>query len=116
VAVFEGDVLVGPKLAPDQSVSLHSPDVRKAPRFVPDLNTLRFFLDATYFTRISEVYLDLNTMHKASAPPEGVNRVLMICKPSVGIRNPCHVYKPPFGLHEYDIRRAKPANEWSELG
>jgi tRNA (mo5U34)-methyltransferase len=114
IVVFEGDVFFGLTDSSDQSAALYGRDVRRAPRFVPDPNTLRFFLNATYFNIASESVLSLSKQTEEGFPKSGVNRMLLICKPFRGF-NSCHEYRPPFGLSQYDNRSVLPPNRWSDL-
>jgi tRNA (mo5U34)-methyltransferase len=114
MVIFEGDVYCGLLDARDQSAALYAKDVRKAPRFVPDIETLRFFLNATYFNVTKESVFPLSKPTEEGQPLKGVNRVLMICKPFRGF-NSCHEYRPPFGLKEYDNRNRLPPEQWSDL-
>ena len=60
IVVFEGDAFFGLIETPDQSAVLYGRDVRKAPRFVPDPDTLRLFVDAAYFKVIAELVFPLS--------------------------------------------------------
>ena len=113
VVVFEGDAFFGLLDSPAQSAALFGRNVRRAPRFVPDPATLRFLINAAYFTIASEAVYPLSD----PAPdglPRGVNRMLLVCRPCRCF-NECHEYRPPFGLHQYDESSALPAHEWSSL-
>ncbi len=113
VVVFEGDAFFGLLDSPAQSAALFGRNVRQAPRFVPDPATLRFLINAAYFTIASEAVYPLSD----PAPdglPRGVNRMLLVCRPCRCF-NECHEYRPPFGLHKYDERSALPAHAWSSL-
>jgi tRNA (mo5U34)-methyltransferase len=114
IAVFEGDVFFGLVESPVQSAALFGRNVRTAPRFVPDPDTLRLLLNATYFTISSEAVLALSNSPDENAPLRGVNRMLLACRPSYHF-NECHEYLPPFGLHQYDDRSSLPPNKWSDL-
>ena len=105
LVLFEGDVFFG---LPEGAV-LYSRDVRKAPRFVPDLEALRCFINAAYFAIETETVLPLSQV-----PGPGVGRVLMATRAFVG-ENKFHDYRPPFGLHLYDRRRDVPSAQWSDL-
>jgi len=114
IVILEGDVFFGLIDAPHQSAALYGRDVRQAPRFVPDLDTLRFFLNAAYFNVATESVFPLSKQVEEGSPPSGVNRSLLICKPFRGF-NSCHEYRPPFGLCQYDNRSILPPNRWSDL-
>ena len=60
IVVFEGDAFFGLIETPDQSAALYGRDVRKAPRFVPDVDTLRFFFNASYLTVNTELAFPLS--------------------------------------------------------
>jgi tRNA (mo5U34)-methyltransferase len=113
IVVFEGDVFFGLIGSPTQSAALFSRNVRQAPRFVPDPDTLRLLINATYFTIASEAIHPLSDPAPDGAP-RGVNRILLVCRPC-RCANECHEYRPPFGLHQYDERSALPAHAWSSL-
>ena len=112
--IFEGDVFLGLIHAADQSAALYSRNVRLAPRFVPDLDTLRFFLNAAYFNVVTESIFPLAKPTEESLPLRGVNRMILVCKPFRGF-NSCHEYRPPFGLMQYDNRNRLPPEQWSDL-
>jgi tRNA (mo5U34)-methyltransferase len=114
LVVFEGDVFFGLIETPDQSAALYGRDVRRAPRFVPDLDTLRLLLEAAYFEIVSDAVFPLSGPIADGASPRGVNRVLVICRPFNGF-NKVFEYQPPFGLREYDSRRSLPSEDWSDL-
>jgi hypothetical protein len=88
--------------------------VRRAPRFVPDPDTLRFLINASYFDIIAESVFPLSKSMSEDLPPRGVNRMLLVCRPFRGT-NACHEYQAPFGLHKYDARSDLPPNKWSDL-
>jgi tRNA (mo5U34)-methyltransferase len=113
IVVFEGDVFFGLIGSPTQSAALFSRNVTQAPRFVPDPDTLRLLINATYFTIASEAIHPLSDPAPDGAP-RGVNRILLVCRPC-RCANECHEYRPPFGLHQYDERSALPAHAWSSL-
>ena len=113
IVIIEGDVFFGLIDSPIQTAALYGRDVRQAQRFVPDPNTLRLFVNAAYFEIVSEAVFDLSPVEK-NAPRRGVNRMLLVCRPSRGV-NRCHEYWPPFGLHQYDARSNLPPNKWSDL-
>ena len=113
IVIFEGDVFFGLIDSPTQSAALYSRNIRQAPRFVPDPDTLRLFVNATYFDIISEAIFDLSARAE-NTPRRGVNRMLLTCRPS-HCANTCHEYWPPFGLHQYDARSDLPPNKWSSL-
>lgn len=113
VVVFEGDVFFGLLETPAQSAVLYARNVRLAPRFVPDPDTLRLLINAAYFTINSEAVFALSSSNSDSTP-RGVNRMLLVCRPCV-CTNECHEYYPPFGLHQYDTRSSLPPNRWSRL-
>ena len=102
--VFEGDVFFGLP----EGAALYSRDVRKAPRFVPDLEALRCLINAAYFSIESETVLPLS-----QTPGPSVARVLMTARAFVG-ENRYHIYQPPFGLHMYDRRRDLSPEQWSD--
>ena len=114
MVIFEGDVFFGLTDAPDQSAALYGRDVRRAPRFVPDPGTLRFFLNATYFNVAAESIFPLSKPTEEGLPLRGVNRMFLVCKPFRGF-NRCHEYRPPFGLKQYDNRNSLPPEGWSDL-
>jgi tRNA (mo5U34)-methyltransferase len=113
IVIIEGDVFFGLIDSPIQTAALYGRDVRQAQRFVPDPNTLRLFVNAAYFEIVSEAVFDLSPVEK-NAPRRGINRMLLVCRPSRGV-NRCHEYWPPFGLHQYDARSNLPPNKWSDL-
>ena len=113
IVIYEGDVFFGLVESPIQSAALYSRNIRQAPRFVPDPDTLRFFVNAAYFEILSEAVFDLSPVTN-DTPRKGVNRMLLVCRPSQGM-NACHEYRPPFGLHQYDARSNLPPNKWSSL-
>ena len=112
--IFEGDVFLGLIDAADQSAALYGRNVRLAPRFVPDADTLRFFLNAAYFNVVTESIFPLAKPTEEGLPLRGVNRMLLVCKPFNGF-NSCHEYRPPFGLKRYDNRNGLPPEQWSDL-
>jgi tRNA (mo5U34)-methyltransferase len=112
VIIFEGDAFFGLIEAPAQFAALYSPDLRKAPRFVPDPNALRFLLNSAYFEIISEAILPLVKPASEDTPLRGVNRILLKCRPA-RVLNECHWYQPPFNLKQYDDRNDLPADQWS---
>jgi tRNA (mo5U34)-methyltransferase len=114
LVVFEGDVFFGLIQAPDQSAALFAKDVRKAPRFVPDPATLRLLIDAAYFKINTESIFPLSGPTTGSIPPNGVNRMLLLCQPYHGL-NLSYEYPPPFGLEEYDSRNQQAPDRWSDL-
>jgi tRNA (mo5U34)-methyltransferase len=114
IVVFEGDAFFELIETPAQSAALYSRDVRQAPRFVPDPDTLRFLINASYFDIIAESVFPLSKPMSENLPLRGVNRMLLVCRPFRGT-NACHVYQPPFGLHTYDARSDLPPNKWSDL-
>jgi tRNA (mo5U34)-methyltransferase len=114
IVVLEGDAFFGLIETPAQSAALYGRDVRRAPRFVPDPDTLRFLINATYFNIIAESVFPLSKPMSEDVPLRGVNRMLLVCRPFRGT-NACHVYQPPFGLHKYDARSDLPPNKWSDL-
>jgi tRNA (mo5U34)-methyltransferase len=114
IVVFEGDAVFGLIETPAQSAALYGRDVRRAPRFVPDPDTLRFLINATYFNIITESVFPLSEPMSEDVPLRGVNRMLLVCRP-FRATNACHVYQPPFGLHKYDARSDLPPNKWSDL-
>ena len=77
VVIFEGDAFFGLIEAPAQFAALYSRDLRKAPRFVPDPNALRFLLNAAYFEIIAEAILPLVKPASEDTPLTGVNRILL---------------------------------------
>jgi tRNA (mo5U34)-methyltransferase len=91
VVVFEGDFapdgLVQPELAAylDLAGGLHC--------FVPTITCLRQMIQANYFW--------VKTQSTYHGHPW--NRTLAVCRPFVG-ENPLHRYRPPSGLHLYDLR------------
>jgi tRNA (mo5U34)-methyltransferase len=113
IVVFEGDVFFGLVDSPVQSGALYGRNVRRAPRFVPDLETLRLLINAAYFSIDSEAILELSNSTE-SGPPRGVNRMLLVTHACI-CANECHEYRPPFGLDEYDTRAELPPHEWSSL-
>jgi tRNA (mo5U34)-methyltransferase len=113
IIILEGDVFFGLIESREQSAALYSRDVRRAPRFVPDPDTLRFLVNATYFTITTESVFPLSTTTDAEIL-RGVNRMLLACQPFYG-RNMCHEYQPPFGLKEYDSRAGVTPERWSDL-
>jgi tRNA (mo5U34)-methyltransferase len=113
VVVFEGDVFFRLIESPSQSAALFSRNVRQAPRFVPDPDTLRLMINATYFTITSEAVFPLSDP-TPDGSLRGANRMLLVCQPCRRA-NECHEYRPPFGLHQYDERSALPAHAWSSL-
>jgi hypothetical protein len=86
---------------------------RKAPRFVPDPKTLRFLLNSAYFDIVAEYVFPLSQSESEDTPPNGVNRMFLVCRAARGL-NACHLYQPPFGLKQYDDRRDLPPRNWSE--
>jgi tRNA (mo5U34)-methyltransferase len=115
IVVFEGDVIFGLPKTQHQSAAWYSSDVERAPRFVPDLATLRLLITATYFDISREAMFCPTTSRIIDDPPaEGVYRVLLVCRPIRG-RNTCHEYRPPFGLHAYDVRSDLAPERWSSL-
>jgi tRNA (mo5U34)-methyltransferase len=114
IVVFEGDAFFQLLQTPAQSGALYSRDVRQAPRFVPEPDTLRFLINSAYFNIIAESVLPLSKPTSEDLPPIGVNRMLLVCRPFRGI-NDCHEYQPPFGLKQYDGRRDLPPERWSGL-
>jgi tRNA (mo5U34)-methyltransferase len=112
--IFEGDAFFNLIEAANQSAALYSRDVRRAPRFIPDPDTLRFFVNATYFNITDEAVFQLSTRGDKEAPIRGVHRMMLICCPFRGF-NSCHEYQPPFGLMEYDSRNSLPPERWSDL-
>ena len=111
MVIIEGDAFFGLIETPAQSAALYSRDLRQAPRFVPDPNTLRFLINSAYFDIIAEAVLPLS--NSAGAHLTGVHRMLMVCRPARKT-NQCHVYQPPFGLIKYDDRKNFPSQKWSE--
>jgi tRNA (mo5U34)-methyltransferase len=114
IVIFEGDVIFSLIEAAAQSIALYSRDVRRAPRFVPDPDTLRFFVNSTYFHIIDESVFRLSASHPNEGEIRGIHRMLLVCRPFSGF-NSCHEYQPPFGLMAYDSRRALPPEKWSDL-
>jgi tRNA (mo5U34)-methyltransferase len=114
ILVIEGDVHFGLIRTSEQSAALFSRDVRTAPRFVPDPDTLRFLVNAAYFDIAEEAVLPVSKRADDSSPIQGVNRMLMVCQP-FWRANSCHEYRAPSGLHEYDARRDLPPHGWSDL-
>ena len=114
IVVLEGDVFFGLMDTPNQSGALYGRDVRRSPRFVPDPDTLRFLLNAAYFNISSKSIFALSKQTEEDAPPRGVNRIFLVCRPFHGY-NDCHEYRPPFGLEEYDNRNGAPPEGWSNL-
>ena len=114
IVVFEGDAFFGLIETPAQSAALYSRDLRQAPRFVPDPNTLRFLVNSAYFEILAEAVFPLSKPTAEDAPPRGVNRILLVCRPLRGV-NDCHVYQPPFDLKQYDSRHDLPPEKWSDL-
>jgi tRNA (mo5U34)-methyltransferase len=114
IVIFEGDVFFGLIESRSQSAALFGRDVRQAPRFVPDPNTIRFFLNATYFNIATESVLLLSEPAQEGLPLRGVNRMFLVCRPFRGY-NSCHEYRPPFGLNRYDNRNSLPPEAWSDL-
>lgn len=113
IVVFEGDVFFGLVNSPVQSGALYGRNVRRAPRFVPDPETLRLLINLTYFSIDSEAVFALS--NSTSEPvPQGVNRMLLVTRACI-CTNECHEYRPPFGLHQYDTRTGLPAHKWSSL-
>lgn len=105
LVVFEGDVFFGLP----EGAALYSRDVRKAPRFVPDLEALRCLIGAAYLMIETEAVLPLT-----QAPGPGVGRVLLTARAFSG-ENRIYQYRPPFGLHAYDERGDLPPDQWSDL-
>ncbi len=114
IVVFEGDVVFGLLELQARSAALYSRDVRKAPRFVPDPDTLRFLINSAYFSILDEAVFPLTAPTIEGHPPPGVNRMLLVCRPFRG-RNECHEYTPPFGLQQYDVRNGLSPEQWSTL-
>ena len=114
IVVFEGDVFFGLVDSPVQSAALYGRNVRRAPRFVPDPETLRLLINATYFSIDSEAVFALSNSANETVPPRGVNRMLLVTRARI-CANECHEYRPPFGLHQYDTRAALPPHKWSSL-
>jgi tRNA (mo5U34)-methyltransferase len=114
VVVFEGDAFFGLVESQPQSAALYSRDVTQAPRFVPDPDTLRFLVNSAYFRITDEAVFPLATPTVEGSPPRGVNRMLLVCRPSRD-HNECHVYRPPFGLQQYDARSSLQPERWSKL-
>jgi len=112
VAIFEGDTYFGLIETPAQFAALYGRDLRKAPRFVPDPNALRFLLNSAYFEIIAEAVLPLTKPASENTPPTGFNRILLVCRPT-RVLNDCHWYQPPFNLRQYDERNDLPADQWS---
>lgn len=99
IVVFEGDFapdgLVQPELAAylDLTGGLHC--------FVPTITCLRQMLQANYFwVRTQSSY--------HGHPWNPWNRILTTCKPFIG-ENTLHRYRPPTGLHLYDLRFTPPS-------
>ena len=117
IVIIEGDAFFGldgflgltEKSA--QSGALYSRDLRKAPRFVPDPETLRFLANAAYLNIESEAVHPLTSPDANGSLPRGVHRLLLTCRPLNG-PNSCHVYQPPFGLSQYDARHGLPPEQW----
>ena len=114
IVVLEGDVFFGLMDTPNQSSALYGRDVRRSPRFVPDPDTLQFLLNAAYFNISSKSIFALSKQTEEDAPPRGVNRIFLVCRPFHGY-NDCYEYRPPFGLEEYDNRNGAPPEGWSNL-
>ena len=114
IVVFEGDVFFGLMDSPDQSAALYGRNVRRAPRFVPDPETIRLLVNATYFSIDSEAVFALSSSTTETIPSPGVNRMLLVTRACI-CANECHEYRPPFGLHQYDTRAPLPPHNWSNL-
>ena len=76
IVIFEGDVFFELLESASQSAALYSRNVRQAPRFVPDPETLRLFVNAAYFEILSETVFDLSPVSE-NTPRRGVNRMLL---------------------------------------
>jgi tRNA (mo5U34)-methyltransferase len=87
IVVFEGDVVFGLLELQARSAALYSRDVRKAPRFVPDPDTLRFLINSAYFSILDEAVFPLTATTIEGHPPPGVNRMLLVCRPFRGETN-----------------------------
>ncbi len=117
IVVIEGDAFfglndfLGLSENPAQLGALYSRDLRRAPRFVPDPDLLRFFTKTAYLNIESEAVHPLTTFNTDGSVPRGVNRMLLTCTPLNGL-NTCHVYQPPFGLSQYDARQGLPPEQW----
>lgn len=104
VVIFEGDALYGISNPAPQSSAFYSSDVTRAPRFVPEPETLKQMLRGNYFQ------IEEESMHSISGD-HGVNRLLVKCSPWVGA-NAFYPYRPPFGLDKYDTRCDLPPEKW----
>jgi tRNA (mo5U34)-methyltransferase len=117
VVVIEGDAFfgldgfLGLMEKSNQSSALYSRDLRKAPRFVPDPETLRFLINAAYLKIETEAVHPLTESDTNGGLPRGVHRILLTCSPLNGLNN-CHVYQPPFDLSRYDSRYGLPPDQW----
>jgi tRNA (mo5U34)-methyltransferase len=114
IVILEGDVFFGLVRSDVQSAALYGRNVRQAPRFVPDPDTLRLLINAAYLTIDSEALLSLSNATTEDVSPRGVNRMLLKCQACV-CANECYEYRSPFGLHQYDTRASLPAKNWSSL-
>lgn len=97
VIVFEGDAFFPIPGGQMQPAAYYSADVTKAPRFVPEPEALRQMLRAAYFQ------IDHEAKFLLTEKPTGAHRILVRCGP-MAVKNDFHIYRPPFGLHQYDTR------------
>jgi tRNA (mo5U34)-methyltransferase len=138
IIVFEGDVLFGLR----QNSALYGRSVAQRPRFSPEPETLRFLLQATYFSIQSESFLPL-LPPKESVPPPQPSTLWSTFKSLISSKfkstrksavvsdgsllevqrvlmvckpfvgnNECYLYIPPFGLDAYDSRYGLPPGKW----
>jgi len=107
IVIVEGDAVFTGTDPGVQTAAYFAADAAQAPRFVPDTETLKRMLRATYFTVEAEAAFSLQTFaaieHQLQRNLLGTNRILLKCRPLFGM-NDFHVYRPPFGLDKYDAR------------
>jgi hypothetical protein len=105
--IVEGDAVFTGTDPGVQTAAYFAADAAQAPRFVPDTETLKRMLRATYFTVEAEAAFSLQTFAAIEDQQQrnllGTNRILLKCRPLFGM-NDFHVYRPPFGLDKYDAR------------
>lgn len=118
IAVFEGDVTHG--VRPD--CFYWDPRDSRKPVFVPTAFGLRQMLRAAYMDGDDQSYMQpapppssfkIDVSFSKQIPglqdpesltlPQNMDRMITVAK-SIEEKNPLHAYRPPFGLHAYDLR------------